>query len=226
MRRQERWRRAALWGLAAALLLGGGLLVRQLLSGAGVPQRRAFTTVLRVTLPPPLPPPPRPPEPPRPTEPAKVLEPAPPSAPKPTPQKAAAKPSALPSPPGNPLTAEAGPGANPYGLAVGDGSGNVIGGGGGGGGGSNRFGFYANLIESQVVVALKKDTATRNGRYRLVVQLWLDASGHVTRGSVVSSTGDPSTNDTILRILDGLAVGEAPPQGMPQPVRVRVEAQG
>jgi TonB family protein len=223
--------RTAGWIAGAVLLLGGaGFLLSRLLSDDGVPQRHAITTVMKVVLPPPPPPPPKPPEPP-PPQPQKMLEqpkvmpqetPKPVQA-KPSPQKPA--PSAIPQPPGNPLTAAAAPGANPYGLTVGEGGGDVIGGGGGGGGG-NRFGYYAGLIQSQIQAALQRDERTRRGRYGLMVRLWLGPAGRVTRAQLVDSTGNATLDSAISRVLDGVAVGEDPPHDMPQPISVRITAQG
>jgi outer membrane biosynthesis protein TonB len=215
--------------LALLLLAGAGMLGARLLRNEGVPQRRAITTVMKVVLPPPPPPPPPPQQPP--PQPQKMLEqpkvttpeaPKPAQA-KPSPQKSA--PSAVPRPPGNPLTAEAGPGANPYGLAVGNGGGDTIGGGGGGGGGS-RFGYYAGLIQSQIQAALQRDEKTRYGRYGLMVRVWLGPSGQVTRASLVGSTGNATLDGAIARVLGSLAIGEAPPQDMPQPVNLRISTQG
>jgi TonB family protein len=143
---------------------------------------------------------------------------------KPSPQKPAA--SSVPRPPGNPLTAEAAPGANPYGLAVGNGGGDVIGGIGGGGGGGSRFGFYASLIQSQVQAALQHDEKARAGRFKLMVRLWLGPSGRITRAQLVSSSGSTSLDAAIERALGGVTIGESPPPDMPQPVNVRISAQG
>jgi outer membrane biosynthesis protein TonB len=140
------------------------------------------------------------------------------------PKDAAPKAAAKPAPAGNPLTAEAGNGPSQYGLGVGDGGGNVVGGGGGGGG--SRFGFYAGLIQSQVQTALRQDDATRAARYRIVAKLWLSTAGQVTRAELVSSTGDRTVDAAIARVLSSLAIGQGPPQDMPQPVNIRITAQG
>ncbi len=150
------------------------------------------------------------------------------------PQPAAAKPKAapkpepprpVPAPPGNPLTAEAGPGKNAYGLAVGNGSGDTIGGGGGDGGGGSRFGLYAGLVQSQIHAALLRDDKAGRGRYRVVVRLWLNANGQVTRAQLANSSGDAAMDNSIQRVLTGLTFGQAPPQDMPQPISIRIAAQ-
>ena len=127
------------------------------------------------------------------------------------------------APPHSPLTAEAGTGPNPYGLAVGNGSGDVIGGGNGTGG--SGWQLYAGLIRSQVEGALRRDDKTRYGRWSVSVAVWLSAAGSVTRADIVGSSGDAGVDGAIRRDLDGLGVGEAPPQGMPQPVHLRIAAE-
>jgi protein TonB len=226
---QRNWLRRAGWTAFALVLVAGvGLMVSQLLRESGVPQERPITTVMRVVLPPPPPPPPKPPPPeqqPLLQQPKLTpLETPTPQQPKPQPPKA----NNVPRPPGNPLTAEAGPGANPYGLQAGNGGGDVIGGGGGnGGGGGSRFGYYAGLIASQIESVLQSDEQTRYFHFRgVVVRMWLSPSGKVTRAEIVNSTGEPTRDSTLTRVLGGVAVREAPPQDMPQPVVVRIGTQG
>jgi protein TonB len=176
----------------------------------------SVTTITRVLLPPP-PPPPKPPEP-------KKVEEQPKLAAKPI-EKPLDKPQQKPvqAPPRSPLTAEAGTGSNPYGLQVGNGSGNVIG--GTGGGGSEGWQLYAGTIRSQVQGALRRDDKTRYGRWQVAVKIWLSATGTVTRAEIVNASGDAAVDNAIMRDLDGLGVGQAPPQGMPQPVRLHIAAE-
>jgi protein TonB len=198
------WLRRAGWALGGVLLVGGltVLLFNLLLAGPGQ-DRRQMTTVMKVILPAPPPP---------------LLKPPPP--------KVAEKPAPKPvqPPPASPLTAEAGSGPNAYGLAVGDGSGNVIGGTGRGATG-NALGFYNGLIQSQVQAILKRDEKTRYGRYHLALRLWLNPTGQVTRAMVVSSSGDAGTDAVVARLLTGLSLGEPPPVGMTQPVNIRIGAE-
>ena len=183
---------------------------------AGAPVH-SVTTITRVLLPPP-PPPPKPPEPKKVEEQPKqeIAKPIDKPLPKTPPKQVQA-------PPRSPLTAEAGTGANPYGLQVGNGSGNVIG--GAGGSGSDGWQLYAGTIRSEVQGALRRDDKTRYGRWQVAVKIWLSATGMVTRADVVNSSGDPGVDNAIVRDLSGLGVGQAPPQGMPQPVHLRIAAE-
>jgi len=218
------WLRRAGWALGGVLLVGGltVLLFNLLLAGPGQ-DRRQMTTVMKVILPAPPPPLLKPPPPP---EPQKQVEQKPLVQEPKAPPKVAEKPAPKPvqPPPASPLTAEAGSGPNAYGLAVGDGSGNVIGGTGRGATG-NALGFYNGLIQSQVQAILKRDEKTRYGRYHLALRLWLNPTGQVTRAMVVSSSGDAGTDAVVARLLTGLSLGEPPPVGMTQPVNIRIGAE-
>jgi TonB family protein len=214
--RRTRWLRSA--GLVALCLGVVGAIAFLLFHAQSTPHRQAMTMITRVVLPPPPPPPPppKPPEP-KPVEPPKFQEMKPQQQVKPQ-DKPAPK-----TPPAQRLTAEAGPGNNPYGLAVGNGEGNVIGGGGGEGG--NGYGRYAGLVQSQVQGALRREEKTRSGRYHVSVRLWLGPSGQVTRAQIATSSGDPAVDSAITGLLAGLSFGEAPPTGMPQPIHLRIGAE-
>jgi len=183
-------------------------------------ERHAIQTVTRITLPPPpviKPPPPKPPEPEKVVETPKIQEPK--LADK-KPDKAPPKPRA---PPAAPLTAEAGAGANPYGLAVGNGSGNVI---GGGGEGDAKLAYlsYGRTVSADVQAALRRDDRLRFAKFTLELRIWLDAAGKVVRVQLASSSGDPGVDDAVTHTLGALAMPEPPPKDMPQPIRLRTKS--
>jgi TonB family protein len=205
--------------LGLVLLGGFGVAIWFIADSMSGTQRHAIQVVTRIT----LPPPPSPPPPPKLPEPEKVVETPKLQEPKVV-DKKPDKPSPKPqAPPVSPLTAEAGTGANPYGLARGDGSGNVIGGGGGNGGESYQS--YGRVVAGDVQAALRRDEKLRYAKFIAVLGLWLDASGRVTRVQLSSSSGDPAIDAAIERALSGLAMGEPPPKDMPQPIRVRTKAE-
>jgi TonB family protein len=135
------------------------------------------------------------------------------------PDKAPPKPQ---QPPASPLTAEAGTGANPYGLAVGDGSGNVV---GGGGGGQATYLSYGQVVVSpDVQAALHREDKLRFAKYTTQLHIWLDPSGKVTRVQLVSSSGDPAVDSAVTHSLTGLSMHEPPPRDMPQPIWLRTKS--
>ncbi len=213
------WRFWALLGVAAIGVIGG---VAALFSGGEKAKPKLEQHVMHVALPPPPPPPKKPPEP----EPVKQELQKPQDMQKPSKvieNKPAAK--SNPAPASSPLTAAAGAGNNAYGLAVGDGSGGSIGGGGGGGGGGgNRFGAYAGTIQMRIEAALHDDEKTRTAQYLLKVSVWLSSTGQVLRVKVSSTTGDPTMDQAIERVIASVGVGQAPPGDMPQPINLQVRA--
>jgi len=201
------------------LVIGGlGTAVYFIFDGMSKTQRHAIQTVTRITLPPPPPPPP-----PKPPEPEKVVETPKIQEPKVVdkkPDKAPPKPEA---PPASPLTAEAGTGANPYGLAVGNGTGNMVG--GGGGDSKAAYQSYGRIVSADVQAALRRADKLRFAKFTAELRIWLDANGRVTQVRLASSSGDPAVDNEVTRSLSGLALREPPPKDMPQPIRLRTKSE-
>jgi hypothetical protein len=183
------------------------------------PPRRVVDTVQLKLIPPPPPPPPppkveKPPEPPQAIEQPKVRE-----------DKPVEKPKERDEPPPQPLALDAkgGAGGDAFGLAGRPGGADYIGGGSTSGG--SRFGGYANLIQSQIQDALKKDERLRNGRYRISLSVWLSAAGKPERVALISTTGDQDIDERIQQALLAMPpMRDAPPRDLPQPVRLRIDA--
>jgi periplasmic protein TonB len=173
--------------------------------------RRLHDKITAVILPPPPPPPPPPPE--KPPEPQKLKELKPD-----TPNEPEKK--VEDQPPDEALQAREGPGANEFGVSAGNGNGMKIGGGSGGGG----FGAYARVVQRELQALLEHDKRTKKGRYLILLNVWLTASGGVERAEIVSSEGDRRLNDAVSEVVAGLTVSQLPPQDMPQPVRLRIGA--
>jgi hypothetical protein len=81
---------------------------------------------------------------------------------------------------------------------------------------SDRF---AGRLQASLVRSLCSSEKTHPGRYRLAMQLWLDAAGAVTRTQLLSSTGNAARDSQIESLAAGIVVGEMP-VGMPQPVTI------
>ncbi len=105
------------------------------------------------------------------------------------------------------------------------GKGGLIGGGGGGGGGGSKFGWYASIVQTQIEAALRANEKTRHAVLQIQVRLWPDATGHISRVQLVSSSGN-SELDAVIRdqILSGMTLREPPPKDMPLPITTRVTA--
>lgn len=97
----------------------------------------------------------------------------------------------------------------------------------GGGAAGNPWGRYDALLNEAVNSAfqnaLAREKALKDKNYKVVVKVWIDASGKVTRAALVDSTGDARADEVLKAALrDMRALREAPPADMPQPVKIRV----
>lgn len=202
-------------GIAVLLLaVGAGVvwLGRGLSTPAG-PQQRQMAKIRIVPDTPPPPPPPQKeekrPEPPKDAREARVEQPR-----EPTPQQEPEQ-----------LKME-GPGSADglAGVAAGtvnnEYSGQVIGGGNGGG---SRFAWFKGVLQSQIQSALQRNEDLRKNDFRIVVRIWLSADGSVSRSELVGSTGDREVDNRVRTALAQLPpLSERPPEGLPQPVTMRL----
>ncbi len=183
-------------------------LVVSSLGDAGKPTKKLIQQV-QIIRPPPPPetPPPPPPE----VEEVEVTE---PEAPEPDVAEADQP------PPGDQL------GLDADGVAGGDGFG-LLGRKGGrdllGTGSSDQYKWYGQILKNDLIDKLAEIRDIRRDRYSVVVSLWLAPDGRVQRFSVIKPTGDETLDQALVAALESLGkVSEAPPAGMPQPVRLRI----
>lgn len=91
------------------------------------------------------------------------------------------------------------------------------------GDGGNRFSSYLGMLQQELNRALQKVDQLRTADYRVVVRVWVGADGSVSRAELAGSTGNADIDE---RLRQALAVvpplRERPPDGMPQPVRLRL----
>jgi TonB family protein len=60
---------------------------------------------------------------------------------------------------------------------------------------------------------------------RVEAQVWLDASGKITRATLDRSTGDATLDETLKNeVLPGIQLAEPPPKGMRMPIPLRLTA--
>jgi outer membrane biosynthesis protein TonB len=221
-------RKYVLGGIALAAVAAAAFVFLTPHNNAPAKPSRPPPIVMITPLPPPPPPPPKPE--PKPAEPPKPLETKQTTLPPDKPKTAAPpKPVASnPAPKGAPLTAQPGVGGKNFGLQAGNGGGDTIGGGNGdgGGGGGGGYGFYAIKVQSQLQAALMRNDKTRRGNYTAAANLWLSGSGRIDRVEITQSSGDTDRDRTLAEVIRGQQISEAPPAGMPQPIRARIAARG
>lgn len=205
-----RWGVVALCVIAAIML---GLWLKDFLGDKTPPKKQSLQQITLIKPPPPPPPPPeKPPEP-------VVKEEIKLSEPEPEPMDQADEP-----PPGPDL------GIDAEGTGSGDGFG-LVGKKGGadliGGSRGNPWAWYDAIVNDAVNSAfqdaLSREKALKDKTYKVIVKVWIDASGKVSRIALVDKTGDSKVDDLLKDVLESLrALREGPPADMPQPLKIRV----
>ena len=210
--RKPAWARWAgvMVGLVAAVLIA--LWLKEMLTPKGPVQKMKIQQITLVRPPPPPPPPPeeKPPEP-------EIKEEVKLDEPKPTPDE--------------PQQAQ----EEPAPLNVGEGAEGGIDVGGtrgaptlpGSGGGGNPWAWYDALVNdavnSAVQAALAREPVLKNKNYKVIVKVWIDSGGNVTRAALVDSTGDARVDEVLKEALKEMrALRDSPPADMPQPMKIRV----
>ncbi|MCK6454330.1 MAG: TonB family protein [Alphaproteobacteria bacterium] len=202
---------AAVVAIALIGALGYGLM--KLFSKSEAPRRQVVHNI--ALLKPPPPPPPKPPE--KPPEPQMKKEEVKVEQPKPD------APKQDDAPAGKQLgvDAEGGAGSDGFGLVGNKGGRDLL------GGGRMGFAFYTNGLQRFLQDELAKNRKLRGADYRIVVRLWLARDGAVQRVELAGSSGNPDVDAQVRSALGALAaVKEAPPENMPQPVKLRISNRG
>lgn len=93
-------------------------------------------------------------------------------------------------------------------------------------GSGDPFNYFGSQLSRRIEDALLDVEDLRKRGYSVVLEVWVGTDGRVTRARLVSSTGNRET-DALMNeaILQAQAVAQAPPPGMPQPIRLRVSSQ-
>ena len=209
------WLKRILIALVVLGVSGGiGYGIKSLMSG-GAPQKKQVTTIKLIpdTPPPPPPPPKEPPkEQPKPDAPKEVkIE----------------QPKPAETPPAEQIKMEGPAGDAPSAFAAGavnndykGGDVKTIGSDGGA-----KFNWYAGLVKSQIEATLEKDKKLAEGQYKLVVSVWLKPNGDIEKLAVLQSDAITEIEQAIKAALNSMpAMREAPPEGMPQPIKLRITA--
>jgi hypothetical protein len=81
---------------------------------------------------------------------------------------------------------------------------------------------YTGAIQKDVQAALRKNSVTRAGSYRVGVNLWIDPSRTIRQTEIFQSTGSPQRDTAISDVLEGMVVRPQAPTGLGQPVRIMI----
>lgn len=209
------WIKRIAIALVILLVLGGiGYGIKKLMSG-GSPHKKQVTTIKLLPDTPPPPPPPPPKEPPK----EQIKE-----QPK---EIKVEQPKPAETPPAEQLKMEGTAGDGPSPFAAGAVSNDYKGGevktiGSDGGA---KFSWYKGLLKKQVEDALDKDKRLKEGQYKLVVSIWMKPNGDIEKLEWSGAEDSPEIQQAVKAVLDSLpAMREAPPEGMHQPTRLKINA--
>jgi len=197
-------------GIVAAVLLVMGGLAAFIFAGIGEPVQQARKTAQQVTIlkPPPPPPETEPPPPPEVEEEVEIEE------PEPAPDDAA-------QPPAGELLgldADGVAGGDAFGLAARKGGRDLL-----AGGSDAAWDWYKGAVGAELVGRLSDRAEIRRKRYSIALRLWLAPDGRIERFTLDSSTGDRALDQQLTAVIEDLGrISERPPEGLPQPVRLRI----
>lgn len=200
-------------GAVVVLSIGGSvawLIADFLASEPGAPKKQVQEITL-LAPPPPPPPPPRMDEPPPEPEIEEEVE-------VPEPETLDELPDAGDEPPPGDalgLDAEGGAGSDGFGLVGRKGGRSLLSGG---------HAWYAKDLGEGVHENLYQYKELRSQAYSIIVNLWIDDKGHITDAEIQKGSGRETLDDTIKDALLKITLAKAPPEGMPQPVRVRINS--
>jgi hypothetical protein len=210
------WLKRIAIALVALLVLGAiGYGISSLMQGGDAKPKKTITKIALKDVPPPPPPPP------------------PKEIPKEQPKEAPPKevkmeqPKPAEAPPTEQLKMDGPAGDGPSAFAAGEVKNDYSGGDVKtiGSDGGAKFNWYAGLVKSQIEAALGKDQKLKEGQYKLVVTVWLKANGGIDKLEVVQSDAQPEIERAVKTALDNMpAMRESPPEGMPQPIKLRITA--
>jgi len=206
----RRRRRAATGiGLVLALVLLA-VVVRELATPGEVKKRRAVQEISLLKPPPPPPPPKTPPPPEKVPEKMDV----------PKPDQQPDKPDEAP-PPGQDLAVDATgkEGGDAFGLLGKKGGTDLIGSGTGG----SRFAWYGAIVKERIQEAISRDKKLQGTGYRIMVNVWINAGGSVTRVELIDSTNNAELDSALKLAVRNLPpLREGAPGDMPQPIKLRI----
>ena len=96
-----------------------------------------------------------------------------------------------------------------------------------GGGGGNAMIYYGQQMQREIAEALQRTLGekARGKRYTVIASIWVGADGGISRAELSSGSGVAEVDEALREALSGLRLRlKAPPENMPQPVKVRIRS--
>jgi TonB family protein len=87
----------------------------------------------------------------------------------------------------------------------------------------DQYSWYGQILKSDLLDKLAEIRDIRRDRYSVDVRVWLAPDGRIQRFKIVNSTGNKELDRDLQAAMESLGrVSEQPPDGLPQPVRLRI----
>lgn len=94
-------------------------------------------------------------------------------------------------------------------------------------GGSFGGSLYAGQLQRHLQIELNKNRKLRESDYRVTLRVWVAKDGAIQRAELAQSTGNEALDELLRQsLLQVAAMRDLPPEGTPQPIRIRVTARG
>lgn len=91
------------------------------------------------------------------------------------------------------------------------------------GSGGDRFAYYGNTVTQMIQEFLYDRGDFRRKAFSVKVKLWIDVSGKIEKVELLNSTGDRTVDKSLqVALMEMGEISDKPPEGLPQPVRVRI----
>ncbi len=89
--------------------------------------------------------------------------------------------------------------------------------------GKGSYKRFAGSLKQALTRLLSNQESVRTSAYNVIVEVWITDDGRIEKANLVQGTGDNKTDDALeLALSSGKKLGLIPPDGMPQPVKLRV----
>jgi TonB family protein len=84
-----------------------------------------------------------------------------------------------------------------------------------------RWSGYARATRDALNAAISTNSKTRDARFNVRFEIWVDPKGHVTRLLLTEPSGDANLDAAFNAVVSNLTL-PAPANDMPMPVKVRI----
>ena len=113
------------------------------------------------------------------------------------------------------LDADGSAGSDGFGLAARKGGRGLLAG--------NPNAWYAGIVKNTVLDAMMNRDELRRRAYAAYISVWVDVDGSVLRYKLSRSSGDANIDSVIKAVMATVKrIGDAPPVGMKQPVKLKI----